>query len=103
MSCPCAAAIARICSAGSGFNGCGKACRFKASTPDPLAVSAAKASKACVTRTALGMPSVSSVIASWIHHDVHDPQLPIPTIAASHSAAILPDRCGEIAMVAGVS
>ena len=36
-----------------------------------------------VTKLIVGVPSSSNVVLAWIHHAVHDPQLPKPEITAS--------------------
>ena len=45
----------------------------------------ARLANTSVTTTAAGLPARSTSIVSWTLHDVHDPQVPRPTIAASMS------------------
>jgi hypothetical protein len=54
----------------------------------PNAIASARASprKASVVMTSAGWPRRSSAIASWIHHDVHDPQSALPTSVMSAPA-----------------
>jgi hypothetical protein len=54
--------------------------------PKAIASVRARPRKASVVMTSAGLPRRSSAIASWIHHDVHDPQSALPTRVMSAPA-----------------
>ncbi len=59
-----------------------------ASMPSAARWTAASCSKTVVTMTAAGSPASSNRTASYVQHDVQEPQSPMPISATSFSAAI---------------
>jgi hypothetical protein len=51
--------------------------------PKAVASARARPRKASVVTTSAGLPARSREIASWIHHDVQDPQSALPMIVMS--------------------
>ena len=66
--------------------------------PSASRCTSASCKNSVVTTTAVGRPAASSLMASCVQHDVHDPQSPIAVTTTSLSAAMVAISAGSASL-----